>query len=76
MYPLRKKIVGCVPSDVHRTGSPNSSDSDANQAGRKRRISQVTSSSSRQEDGNERSAHMMRNFVPNRVYSGCRLAML
>lgn len=59
----RSQHTGCAPSDVrHRTGSPDSLGSDTNQAGRKRRISQVTSSpSTRQDARNDRSGQSQRH---------------
>lgn len=59
----RSQHTGCAPSDVrHRTGSPDSLGSDTNQVGRKRRISQVTSSpSTRQDARNDRSGQSQRH---------------
>lgn len=59
----RSQPTGCAPSDVrHRTGSPDSSGPDTNQSGRKRRISQVTSSpSTRQDARNDRSGQSQRH---------------
>ncbi|OQE23336.1 hypothetical protein PENFLA_c011G06274 [Penicillium flavigenum] len=59
----RSQPTGCAPSDGRqRSESPDSSGSDTNQAGQKRRISQVTSSpSSRQEARIDRSNQTQRH---------------